>query len=270
MRFHVVDRPRAKTWEEKRRFGWGPLLNTINKRITISDSKDLYNNPMRTAAISALFLIICPLCAFSAAVTHNSSQLIDVNRSALVIIDVQDDFLTKLPLSERRSLVDRITWYIRMGIYMGVPLIVTAENTPPNPSVTSEISAVLPKGQQIFDKMVWNLMGQEDIRAAVEGTQRDTFILMGLETDVCVAQSALGLQAAGYRVAVVEDCTASPIPHHEAGIRRMRDAGVTVITSKALYYELVRDIPTEKRVYDAVAAQYASCPFRGCATDQTF
>jgi nicotinamidase-related amidase len=215
----------------------------------------------------SILLLICP---FSTAVSNDSWQLVDVNRSALVIIDVQDDFLIKLPLSERKSLVDRITWYTRMAVYMGMPLIVTAENTPPNPSVTAQISAVLPKGQLIFDKMVWNLMGQEDIKAAVEGTKRDTFILMGLETDVCVAQSALGLQAAGYRVVVVEDATASPIPHHEAGIRRMRDAGVTIISSKALYYELVRDIPTDKRVYDAIAAQYASCPFRGCATDSTF
>jgi nicotinamidase-related amidase len=152
---------------------------------------------------------------------------------------------------------------------MEMPLIVTAENTPPNPSVTSEIAAVLPKGQKIHDKFVWNLMGQDDIRAAIEATNRDTFVLIGLETDVCVAQSALGLKSAGYRVAVVDDATSSPPPHHEKGLRRIRDAGITVTTAKSLYYELVRDIPTEARVYAALQAQL-TCPARGCASDDTW
>jgi nicotinamidase-related amidase len=206
----------------------------------------------------------------TAANTNNTWQLIDVNRSALVVVDVQDAFLTKLPLNQRKSLVDRMTWFVRLALEMQMPLIVTAENSPPNPGVTAEIAAVLPKGQQIFDKLVWNLMGQEDIRAAVNTSKRDTFIMVGLETDVCIAQSALGLQAAGYRAVVVEDATSSPPPHHEAGLRRMRAAGVTITTTKGLYYELVRDIATDARVYAAVASEYAACPYRGCETDDTY
>jgi nicotinamidase-related amidase len=170
--------------------------------------------------------------------------LIDVNRSALVVIDISDPFLAKLPLSERKSVVDRATFLIRIARAMQMPLVVTAENSPPEKSVTQDIAALLPDGQKIYDKTVWNLAGQQDIRAAIDATNRTTFILVGLETGVCVAQSALGLKAAGYRAVVVEDATAPPPPHHEAGLRRIRDAGITVTTTKGLYYELVRDIPT--------------------------
>ena len=58
------------------------------------------------------------------------------------------------------------------------------------------------------------LSSKVSIRTAIDATNRTTFILVGLETDVCVAQSALGLKAAGYRAVVVEDATASPPPHH--------------------------------------------------------
>jgi nicotinamidase-related amidase len=197
-------------------------------------------------------------------------ELIDVNRSALVVVDVQDDFLTKLPLDQRKSVVDRMAYMIRLATVMKMPLIVTAENSPPNPTITADSAAALPKGQKIFNKLVWNLMGQEDIRKAVETSKRDSFILVGLETDVCIAQSALGLQMAGYRAVVIEDAVASPPPHHEAGLRRMRDAGVTITTSKGVYYELVRDIPTDARVFKEVAALYKTCPPRGCARDDTY
>ena len=198
----------------------------------------------------------------------NQQWLIDSNRSALVVIDVQDDFLTKLPLDQRSSLVDRMGWLIKVALYLDIPLLVTAEDLAHNPPVVPELTALLPQGQKVFDKHVWNLYGQPDIRDAVDAFGRDTFILIGLETDVCVAQSALGLQAGGYNVVVVDDATGSPPPHHEAGVRRLRDAQITLQTTKGVYYELVRDIPTSHRVMTHIKTNY-SYPTLGCATDYT-
>jgi nicotinamidase-related amidase len=92
--------------------------------------------------------------------------------------------------------------------------------------------------------MVFGLYDQADIRAAVAASGRSELVLVGLETDVCIAHSALGLAAAGYRIAVLEDGCASPPPHHAAGLARLRDAGVTVTTIKGMHYEWVRDLAT--------------------------
>jgi nicotinamidase-related amidase len=100
----------------------------------------------------------------------------------------------------------------------------------------------MPTGTVEHDKMVFGLSGQTDILEAVAATGRRTAILAGLETDVCVAQSAIGLLERGYRVAVVADACASPQQGHEYGLRRMRDAGVTVTSSKGLFFEWVRDV----------------------------
>ena len=89
---------------------------------------------------------------------------------------------------------------------------------------------------------------QTDTREAADSCGRDHFVLVGLETDVCVAQSALGLRAAGYRVTVVEDACGSPPPNHETGVQRMRDAGITVTSTKGLFYEWIRDLETMHRV----------------------
>jgi nicotinamidase-related amidase len=78
-------------------------------------------------------------------------------------------------------------------------------------------------------------------------------VLVGLETDVCVAHSALGLLDRGYRVAVVRDATASPGEAHEAGIDRMRSAGAIVVTTKSLYYEWLRTVERARVVEELMA-----------------
>lgn len=180
-------------------------------------------------------------------------RLIERERSCLVVIDVQRYFLDKLPLDRRAPLVERMAWLMRVARLLEVPILATAEDLERTGPLVPELAGLLPaEAPPVFDKQVFGLWGQEEIRAAVEATGRDCFVLAGLETDVCVAQSALGLRAAGYRVAVVEDACGSPPPNHEYGLRRLRDAGVIVTSVKAMFYEWTRDLRATRRVQDAL------------------
>jgi nicotinamidase-related amidase len=95
---------------------------------------------------------------------------------------------------------------------------------------------------------VFGLCGQPSILDDVRKSGRSEFVLVGLETDVCVAHSAIGLMEQGFRVAVIEDATASPPPYHDSGIRRLSAAGAVITTVKGIYYEWVRDLATVNRV----------------------
>ena len=170
-------------------------------------------------------------------------------RSCLVVIDVQQYFLDKLSLDRRAPLVERIAWLMRTAALLDIPVIATAEDVERNGPLVPELARHMPDGAPaVFNKMVFGLWGQEDIRAAVEATGRDCFVLAGLETDVCVAQSALGLRAAGYRVAVVSDACASPAPNHEHGLQRLRGSGVVLTSVKTVFYEWLRDLETTYRI----------------------
>ena len=174
--------------------------------------------------------------------------LIERERSCLVVIDVQQYFLDKLSLEWRAPLVERIAWLMRTAGLLDIP------SSPP-PRTWSAMAAGARAGPPPAGRRPCRLQqdglrlwGQEDIRAAVEATGRDCFVLTGLETDVCVAQSALGLRAAGYRVAVVSDACASPPPNHEHGLQRLQGSGVVLTSVKTVFYEWVRDLETTHRI----------------------
>ena len=173
-----------------------------------------------------------------------TTGLIDRDRSCLIVIDVQQYFLDKLPLDWRRPLVERIAWLMRVASALDIPIIATAEDIASDGPLVPDLVRELPAGAVVHDKMVFGLVGQQSILDAVTATGRSEMVLVGLETDVCIAHSALGLMDAGFRVAVIADATASPPPHHEAGLRRIAGAGGIVTTCKGIHFEWVRDLAT--------------------------
>jgi nicotinamidase-related amidase len=176
-----------------------------------------------------------------------SHDLLKVDDSVLVVIDVQPVFLDKLPSTVGGPLLERICWLIGVAPRLDVPLVVTAEDTANLASVHPRVADVLPQGTRIYNKMSFGLAGDPAIWAAIEHTGRKTAVLIGLETDVCIAQSALGLIERGYRVAVVADATGSPGAGHTFGLSRVRDAGALVLGCKGLYYEWLRTVDRADR-----------------------
>ena len=176
------------------------------------------------------------------------APLFSGDKCALIVIDVQDYFLAKLPLDWRRPLVERIAWLMQVASILEIPVIATAEDISNDGPLVPDLEKQLRAGTHVYDKKVFGLCGQSDILEAVRNTRRSECVLVGLETDVCIAHSALGLIDQGFRVAAIEDATASPPPHHDAGLRRMAAGGVILTNTKGIYYEWVRDIATHARV----------------------
>ena len=169
--------------------------------------------------------------------------LIERSSSVLIVIDVQDNFLDKLAFHERSPLVSRIGWLMQVATILDIPIIATVEDASDQIDMRSNLKALLPKGQRIYNKLVFSLYGQDDVRESLEQLDKRDIDLVGLETDVCIAHSAIDLLDVGYRVCVIEDATGSPWPHHQAGLRRMEQAGVIITNTKGIYYEWIRDVP---------------------------
>lgn len=186
------------------------------------------------------------------------NSLIDMEDSILVVIDVQVSFLEKFPDLERELLINRIGWLVDVATRLNIPLVVTAEEIPVMGSVAPVIAKKFPKDTHIYNKMIFGLASDPEILKEVKNTGRKTAILIGLETDVCVAHSAIGLLENGYKVAVVEDATGSPGLAHQVGIERMRGAGVLITSVKGVFYEWLRTVQNAvefSRKYDQEIGQ---------------
>jgi len=187
-------------------------------------------------------------------------SLIDVGDSVLIVIDVQEFFLAKLPPQERELLVARIGWLIKVATRLNVPIVVTAEDIPKLGGVVPSIADKLPPESLVFNKMVFGLGEDQHIIAAVQDTGRNTVVLVGLETDVCVAHSALGLVRRGFELVVVADATGSPGSGHQVGLERMRRAGVLVSSLKSLYYEWIRTVTQDHQFMEKYAQEIGLPP----------
>lgn len=175
-------------------------------------------------------------------------SLLDADDSVLIVIDVQDAFLDKLSMPDSGRVLNNVCWLVKLAQWRQIPLVVTAEQAQHQP-LARQLVDTLPENTPVFDKGVFGLAQQPDILAAVESTKRKTAVLIGLETDVCVAHSALGLLERGYRVAAVTDATGSPAPGHELGLQRMQQAGTMLLNMKGLFYEWLRSVEAVHRFH---------------------
>ena len=170
--------------------------------------------------------------------------LIDSADSLLIVIDAQPGFAGATETTARDAARSRevAAWLVGVAAALAVPIVVTEEDAAANGPTDQLIAGRLPVGTPILPKAVFGLADEPAILAAVEATGRRTTVLVGAETDVCVAQSAVGLSDRGFRVVVVADATFSPGEMHDHGLAHMREAGVEVRHAKGIYYDWVRTL----------------------------
>ena len=179
--------------------------------------------------------------------------LIDVEDSVLIVIDAQPGFSGADDPNARAAARSRevAAWLAGVATALGVPALVTEEDAARNGPTDAAITGALPKDTRVFDKTVFGLTGEPAIAAALAASDRRTAVLVGAETDVCIAHSAIGLQELGWRVVVVSDATFSPGEMHHRGLDQLRDAGIAVRHAKGVYYDWVRTLAAARAFQDA-------------------
>jgi nicotinamidase-related amidase len=105
-----------------------------------------------------------------------------------------------------------------------------------------EIASLLP-GTQAVDKTLFSCFGSDVFCSALKRLpgQRNTLLLCGMESHICVAQTALGALRDGYLVHVASDAVSSRAEWNwKIGLDRMRGAGAVISSTEMMIYELLR------------------------------
>ncbi len=171
-------------------------------------------------------------------------SLIRRDDSTLLVIDTQEGFY-----GDERGDVDRaafelfvarVAWVSGLARALDIPAVVTEEDPETNGPTAPGVLARLPAGAAVLTKPVFAAADNPAIRAALDATGRHTVVAVGLETDVCVAHSAVSLIERGYHVASVTDAVFSPGAAHGHGLDRLRAEGVQLLSAKELFYDWAR------------------------------
>lgn len=184
----------------------------------------------------------------------NGHELIDATSSILLIIDIQQPFLNKYDRAKTQALISKVSWLIGVAAHLDVPIVAMAEDIDRNGSLVGGVANALPNGTIVHNKDFFGLHDNPEIYSAVERTGRTTAICVGMETDVCVMHSALGLLSRGYRVMALQDAVATTDFDERIGIERMRHAGVMIGSVKSLFYEWMRSVSSCRR-FDNLAPE---------------
>jgi nicotinamidase-related amidase len=172
--------------------------------------------------------------------------LIPRAESLLLLVDVQDGFYGPARDDVDRAELDRVVdvcaWVAGVAAAVGVPTVATEEDAARNGPTATRVAARLGDTAEVLPKPVFAAGDNPPILAAIERHARAVVVLAGLETDVCVAHSALSLLDRGFRVAAVSDALYSPGAAHAHGIARLQASGVELLSAKELFYDWTRTL----------------------------
>jgi nicotinamidase-related amidase len=188
---------------------------------------------------------------------------LDTADCVLVVVDAQPGFYGASRLDVDRGLfasaLERAAWVVGLAVALHVPVVITEEDAATNGPTFDALRAAAPVDTPVLAKQVFGADANPDIDDAVRRHRRPAVVLVGLETDVCVAHSAIGWRGAGMRTVVVADAVYSAGAGHANGLARLRAEGVELLSAKELYDEWLRDLASV-RAFDAAHRHLASPP----------
>ena len=169
-------------------------------------------------------------------------NILCAEHSVLIIIDIQAKLVSAMPDKEAMIMVANTLALLEASALMSVPVLLT-EQYPKGLGVTdASVANKLPESAQLFEKTGFSCCLAEGFSEALVQTARNQVILVGLETHVCILQSALELQSQGYQVYVVEDAVCSrKIDHKFYALQRLQQQGITLINYESVLFEWLRD-----------------------------
>jgi nicotinamidase-related amidase len=163
---------------------------------------------------------------------------------ALLVIDIQEKLLP--PIFQKEQLVKNSQLLIRLAGILGIPVLVSTQYAKGLGQTVPEVASLLPDTQPI-DKQMFSCFGSEVFCSTLKrlpGT-RSTALLCGMESHICVMQTALGALSEGYIVHVASDAVSSRSESNwKIGLERMRAAGAILSSTEMMTYELLRSSGT--------------------------
>jgi len=178
--------------------------------------------------------------AISTEYTEIARRPLESDQCALIVVDIQEKLLP--PIFQKEQLVRNSKLLIRAAGVLKIPAIVTTQYAKGLGETVREIASLLPETEAI-DKDRFSCFGSDVFCTLLKRLpgNRNTLLLCGMESHICVMQTALAALREGYLVHVASDAVSSRTEWNwKIGLERMRHAGAVISSTEMMIYELMR------------------------------
>ena len=164
--------------------------------------------------------------------------MLDVDRSVLLVIDVQEKLLRVI--SKREKLVDNLQRLIKGIQVLEVPVLLTEQYPQGLGPTTKEIALLLTNTKPI-PKTSFSCCGDGAFLKELEKLDKSQVLISGIESHVCVYQTAADLICSDYEVHAISDAISSRTEENrETGLKMMNQLGVNVTSTETVLFELLK------------------------------
>jgi hypothetical protein len=167
-----------------------------------------------------------------------------IDKTVMLLIDVQGQ-LSQL-MYEKDKLFKSLGIMIQGMQILGVPII-WMEQIPKNLGETTEDIAKFMVNNKPIEKFSFSCCVEPSFMEKFKEVGRTQVLLTGIETHICVFQTAFDLISQGCDIQVVSDCVSSRTKENkEAGIQRIIRAGGQITCVEMAFFELLRKAQGDK------------------------
>jgi len=170
--------------------------------------------------------------------------MLKLGETVLVIIDVQGK-LAQL-MHKKEELFENLQKIIKGARVLGIPIIWLEQNPEGLGTTVPEVSNLLGDIKPI-SKFSFSCCGDERFVSTLNSCNRKQVLLAGIETHICVYQTAMDLVASGYEVQIVADAISSRTKNNKKiGLERIKEVGASLTSTETALFELLRTAKAEK------------------------
>jgi nicotinamidase-related amidase len=164
--------------------------------------------------------------------------MLTAHDTMLLVVDIQEKL--SRTMHAREEFIANVQRLIRGARAMGVP-IVWAEQNPKGLGPTVPEVAELLRDLTPISKFSFSCGASESCMQQLRQIGRTHVLIAGIETHICVYQTAAELTLTGFQVEVVADACSSRTPQNKhIGLDKCRQAGAAVTSVETALFELLK------------------------------
>ena len=165
-------------------------------------------------------------------------NLLDENNSILIVIDVQEKLVAAV---NNNTVADKVSKLVKAANILNIPVIISEQYPKGLGNTVDVVKKSLPQKTYVQEKTFFSLLKEAGFSDKLKEYNKKQIVICGIETHICVYQTATELINAGFEVVVAKDgCASRNQFEFEQGIEAMKAVGAKISCLEIILFEWLK------------------------------